>query len=103
MKPWKTDDVAKLEVLIGQLGFSYADAAKRLGRSRSSVAVKWLSINGIYDQRQDHRKPTAKADFEQRRCLKCREFFTSDWRGNRICTACKSQDSWVSQNSVMGE
>jgi hypothetical protein len=31
-----------------------------------------------------------------RRCLRCRATFESNWAGNRVCSHCKSSDSWRS-------
>jgi len=33
---------------------------------------------------------------KSRQCLKCREPFTSEWSGERICKRCKSSGSWHS-------
>lgn len=31
---------------------------------------------------------------KERKCLKCREPFPSEWAGERICKRCKSSGSW---------
>ena len=41
-------------------------------------------------------KPEPEREFErkQRRCLKCRKLFMSDWLGERICPHCKTKKDW---------
>ena len=41
-------------------------------------------------------KPEPEHTYEakQRKCLKCREPFLSEWAGERICKKCKSSDFW---------
>ena len=33
-------------------------------------------------------------EIKERKCLKCREVFPSQWAGERICKRCKSSGSW---------
>lgn len=33
-------------------------------------------------------------EIKERKCLKCREIFPSQWAGERICKRCKSSGSW---------
>ena len=42
------------------------------------------------------KKPTSERDDEVmvRLCLKCREAFSSQWAGERVCKTCKSRDEW---------
>jgi hypothetical protein len=33
-------------------------------------------------------------EMTERRCLKCRNIFLSDWVGKRICKSCKESHVW---------
>ncbi len=44
-------------------------------------------------------QPERQRESEQRRCLKCRKLFMSDWLGERICPHCKAKDAWCDGRS----
>lgn len=37
-------------------------------------------------------KPASGPDATKRRCLKCRQWFASEWNGNRICHGCNKRN-----------
>jgi hypothetical protein len=39
-------------------------------------------------------EPEREHERKQRRCLKCRKLFMSDWPGERICPQCKTKEDW---------
>ena len=41
-------------------------------------------------------KPESDKVYEakQRKCLKCRSEFLSEWPGERVCKSCKSTSAW---------
>lgn len=41
-------------------------------------------------------KPDKNPERKIRKCLKCREKFTSHWFGERVCKTCKLTDAWAS-------
>ena len=43
-----------------------------------------------------YKKPSdgQTTDVKTRQCLKCRKPFMSEWMGERVCKACKSNSSW---------
>ena len=45
---------------------------------------------------KNHLKPEPDKTYEPkvRKCLMCREVFTSTWPGERICSRCKSSGAW---------
>ena len=48
-------------------------------------------------------QPERQHESEQRRCLKCRKMFMSDWLGERICSRCKITDDWRDGRSCLTE
>ncbi len=50
-------------------------------------------------------EPERKHEHEskQRRCLKCRKLFMSDWLGERICLNCKAKADWRHKRSWLPE
>jgi hypothetical protein len=39
-------------------------------------------------------EPLRTYEAKARRCLMCRESFTSSWPGERVCPKCKSSGMW---------
>ncbi len=48
-------------------------------------------------------EPEREHESKQRRCLKCRKLFMSDWLGERICPHCKTQEDWRGGKSWLPE
>ena len=40
-------------------------------------------------------EPLHTYEAKGRRCLKCREPFTSSWPGERVCSTCKNSKTWI--------
>ena len=60
--------------------------------------LHWLHIQptyvGMMKPRNSKPEPDRKYETKQRKCLKGREPFLSEWPGERICTNCKSMAFW---------
>ena len=43
-----------------------------------------------------HKKPENEQPVQRtiRRCLKCRQQFSSTWSGERVCAKCKASSAW---------
>lgn len=54
-------------------------------------------INTLFmSSSEKNSKPQSDRVYEakQRKCLKCRSEFLSEWPGERVCKACKSTSAW---------
>jgi hypothetical protein len=49
-------------------------------------------MNTLYPKKP---KPLHTYEEKPRRCLKCRESFTSSWPGERVCPRCKTSKIWI--------
>jgi hypothetical protein len=49
-----------------------------------------------------HKWPAPERTYrsQRRRCLRCREAFTSTWPGHRICDRCKQSEAWRTAESA---
>ena len=41
-----------------------------------------------------HEREPLGAQIRDRKCLKCRQMFRSEWSGERVCKPCKSSSQW---------
>ncbi len=49
-------------------------------------------MNTLYPKKPE---PLHTYEAKARRCLMCRERFTSSWPGERVCRSCKSSQIWI--------
>jgi methylphosphotriester-DNA--protein-cysteine methyltransferase len=73
---------------------SMTAVAKAVGTSSSTVSRYWDLITGVTPD-----KPTQVQVAARRRCLSCRQMFSSGWAGHRVCARCKSLDAWRSSDT----
>jgi len=70
--------------------FFYCGATKVSHFSEGVANVPAMSSS----EKNSKPEPDRQYETKTRKCLRCREEFSSSWPGERICRTCKSSSAW---------
>ena len=101
---WTPQEIALLHSLKNS-GMTFSDMAAEIGTTPSRVRnrLRTEALRRVPRARAHLGRRLTKAEkaqLEKRVCLKCREKFSSTWKGNRICPSCRPMGSQVVLHSV---